>query len=208
MKINNTMVLFFTLVSFLCPNLIFAADSSTHQTKPPLQKQGLISKPKVNVKRECGIDANVEKNLMTRKWAISSPVAIRKAEIPASSDNVKQVQQLFIGKEKLFDSFTSLHRYMLHNNKTRLNARLYCFDFKSSQHAKKWFNVIDKTKVKGKRQAIFSKPKKLLAIAGNRVFLLEGYHIRNFDSLKEIVKNLPGVQFVLDPDKKVTNKNL
>lgn len=208
MKINKTLVLLFTLLTVLCPDLIFAADQQTkQQLNPAPQKHGMISKPKVNLKRACGIDGGVENNLIKRKWAISNPVAIRKLEIPAISDNIKQVQQLFIGKEKLFGSFDTLHRYMMHNNKSRVNARLYCFEFKTAQQAKKWFNVIDKTKAKNKRKVIFSKPKKLAAIANNRIYLIEGYHIRNYEQLQFILTQLPNVHSILGPDKVFKTKS-
>jgi hypothetical protein len=72
----------------------------------------------------------------------------------------------------IFFSYSTLNRFAIYDCNKQIRARLYCLQFKSSEEAFTWFDVVDNSKSAGNRRlVVFSKPKKLLALAGDKVFL-------------------------------------
>lgn len=135
--------------------------------------------------------------LQNKGYTVHSPEEIKKPEVV---DNIKRVKSLFNNKDIIFFSYLTLNRYAIYKGKDRIRARLYCFQFKNNEQAYRWFEVIDNSRSEGHRRlVVFSKPKKLLALAGDRVYLLEGYHISGFDSLYFIINQLENLEYILGP---------
>lgn len=138
-----------------------------------------------------------KKALEKEAYIINPPEAIRKPEVV---DNLKRIKSLFGDQDDIFFSYITLNRYTINSNKNDTHFRFYCFQFEKSEDAAKWFDVVEESKSQGNRRlVVFSKPKKLLALAKDKVFLLEGYHISNFDALEFIMAQLENVEYVLGP---------
>jgi hypothetical protein len=143
------------------------------------------------------INENFIRALKKKGYTIQSPDNIKKPEVV---DNIARVQSLFGNKDDIFFSYSTLNRYAIYRGKTHIAARLYCFQFKDKEKASTWFRVIDNRKSRGSRRlVVFSKPKKLLGLAGDKVFLLEGYHISSFDSLYFILNQIDDLEYLLSP---------
>ncbi|MGD8569385.1 MAG: hypothetical protein PVJ39_14970 [Gammaproteobacteria bacterium] len=153
---------------------------------------------------DCGIDSRFKNAILKKDFTISGPEQVTQSEIPNIPDNIKAVKRIYGGKEDIFDSFSTLSRFMIKNNKSNVNARFYCFQFANAKAATTWFNVVDKAGPTSERFVVFRKPKKLMALTNNKVFLVEGYHIATYEPLHFILAQLPGVQAVLGPEKTVT----
>lgn len=138
-----------------------------------------------------------KKAIQKNGYTIQSPENIKKPEVV---DNISRVKSLFGNKDDIFFSYSALNRYALFRGENRIAARLYCFQFNNEKDASKWFRVIDNSKSQGSRRlVVFSKPKKLLRLAGDSVFLIEGYHISNFNSLYFILNQIDSLQYILSP---------
>jgi hypothetical protein len=138
-----------------------------------------------------------KKEIQKNGYTIQSPENIKKPEVV---DNLSRVKSLFGNKDVIFFSYLALNRYALFKGKNRIAARLYCFQFKNKEDASTWFRVIDHSKSQGSRRiVVLSKPKKLLGLAGDSVFLIEGYHISNFNPLYFILNQIDSLEYILSP---------
>lgn len=172
--------------------------SSVEANMPHIQSSNqYATTTQENSNKAFKINDKFRKALLKEGFTVHPPEDIKK---PNVVDNIQRIKPFFNDQEKVFFSYAKLNRYAIDNSKNKISARFYCFQFQNSKDAGAWFDVIDKSKALGNRRLIvFSKPKKLLALAQNKVFLLEGYHISNFDVLNFIVDQLDNVQFVLGP---------
>ena len=153
---------------------------------------------------DCGIDSHFKDAILKKDFTISGPEKIAKSEIANIPDNIKAVKRIFTGKENIFDSFTALSRFMIKNNKSNVSARFYCFQFANDTAATNWFNVVKNAGPASERLVVFRKPKKLMALKDNKVFLVEGYHIATYEPLHFILAQLPDVRSILGPEKTTT----
>ncbi len=128
--------------------------------------------------------------MLKHGFSVGAAALIKKSEISDIADNIKTVKKLFRGQDIVFDKFIVLNRHHLKKINSDVSARLYCFQFTNKEDARAWFDVIDKTKSKNKRLITFSKPKKLMALSGKHVYIVEGYHISNYDVLQLIIDQL------------------
>ncbi len=137
------------------------------------------------------------KNSMQKKgYTVHLPEKIKKPEVV---DNITRIKTLFNDEDNLFFSYSTLNRYMIYEG-NQIRARLYCFRFKNNSDALTWFKAVDNSKSTGnRRMVVFRKPKKLVALAESKVFLLEGYHISNFSTLDSIINQLENVEYVMGP---------
>ena len=150
---------------------------------------------------DCGIDAKFKDGIKKDNFTIIQVVRIQKSSIPNIPDNIKSIKKIFVGKEDIFDSFSSLHRFSIKNTKSKVSANLYCFKFQDASQASKWFDVVDKAGPLSERLPVLRRPKKLMALANDKVFVIEGYHISSFISLRFILDNIPNKSAILYPDK-------
>lgn len=190
----------FLLVLLLCATACHAKSTASSladglpENEQTGQKEVSIEK-KMN--KECLINEAFKQALLHKEFIVHPPEKIDKPKIV---DNIRRIKPLFAGKEEIFFSYSELSRYAIDNRTNKVSARLYCFEFEKSEDAAAWFDAVDQSKAEGNRRSIvFSKPKKLLALAQNQVVLLEGYHISNFDVLNYIIDKLDNVQAVLGP---------
>jgi hypothetical protein len=129
-------------------------------------------------------------------YTVHLPEKIKKPEVV---DNIIRIKTLFNDEDNLFFSYSTLNRYMIYKG-NQIRARLYCFRFENNSDALTWFKAVDNSKSAGNRRlVVLRKPKKLIALAENKVFLLEGYHISNFSTLDSIINQLENVEYVIGP---------
>jgi hypothetical protein len=193
------LVLLFIATACNAKNLSTSDSDSLSKTRPPNIEETASEKNANNV---WVINDQFRNALLEKGFAIHSPENIEKPNI---IDNIKRIKPFFKDNDELFFSYSVLSRHIINKKNSNISARLYCFQFSDNEQAFKWFDVVDKMKEKGNRRfVVFSKPKKLMALSENKIFLLEGYHISNFDALNFIIDQLKNVQVVLGP--KTTTK--
>lgn len=151
----------------------------------------------------CDLDPSFNDSLGEKGLSISGPELMTKAEIPTSADNIKAVQKLFQNNGEAFNTFSTISRYRIDKKNSNISARLYCFKFENNESARTWFDAVDKTPSKNKRQITFKKPKKLMALSKNQIYLIEGYHIATYDVLHQIIEQLPDIEAILGPEETV-----
>lgn len=151
------------------------------------------------------ISEKFHNTLKNKGFNIQPPEIIGKPEVV---DNIPRVKSLFGNNDDIFFSYTNLKRYVIYKDTNRISARLYCFQFKNREEALTWFGVLDNSKTQGNRRlVVFRKPKKLSGLAGDRVFLLEGYFINSFESLNFIINQIDNLEYVLGPSETKKAKN-
>lgn len=165
----------------------------------PVGKSPATSSFSLPALQQCTLEPSFVDALVKQGFTISVAELIKKAEIPRVPDNIKSVKRLFQGQEEVFNGFSTLNRYHIKKNNSKVSANFYCFTFSQNNTARTWFEVVDKTPYKTNRLVIFSKPKKLMALSKNHVYLVEGYYIANFDVLNFLMAQLPEVDAVLGP---------
>jgi hypothetical protein len=148
----------------------------------------------------CGIDTQFKQAILKNNFSIKQLLSIEKSSIPNIADNIKSIRKLFKGKETVFDAYSTLDRYTIKSSTSKISFNLYCFQFNDSQLASSWFDTLDKLKSTGIRTAILSRPKKIVALANNKIFVIEGYHISSFKSLHFILDQIPNKQSTLSPE--------
>ena len=134
--------------------------------------------------------------LLEKGFSIEAPEEIEPSKL---IDNMRQLKIFFDENTLDFFTYTSLSKYHISNSTNRSIVSLYSFHFKSKEAATSWFNVFDKTKLKGQIKITFSRPKKMLGLVGSNVIFVEGYMISDFEPLKFIVSNIDGIESILDP---------
>lgn len=141
---------------------------------------------------------SLQEALTSQGFTVGLPVEIKKSEIETVADNVKAIQKLITTKNQFY-SFNKLNRFLINKDNSKIRTHFYCFEFQSKKKADTWFRLIDNSKPPTKRLIVFSKPKKLMALAGHNVYLLEGYNIANYDVLRLIINQLGKLNAVLGP---------
>jgi len=153
----------------------------------------------------CSPASSFRQALFEHEFSVGAAELIEKSEIPNIADNIKSIKKLFSEKEEVFDRFSTLSRYYIKKNNSKINARFYCLKFSKKEDARAWFEVINRSAFKNKRLIIFKKPKKVMVLSGEYIYLIEGYHITNYDVLHFIVDQLTEVDAVFSPAM-ITNK--
>ncbi len=114
-------------------------------------------------------------------------------------DNLRHVKSLFDFQEaEGFFSYQRLDRYYITNKGKGTSARLYSFRFESSEEAVLWFNTIESSHV-SHRLMVFGKPKKVMALVGSEVILIEGYNMSDYKALHFLINQIDGVEVILGP---------
>ena len=148
----------------------------------------------------CGINTTFKQAILKNNFSVTQVLAIEKSSIPNIADNIKSIRKLFNGKETVFDAYTTLNRYTIKSSTSKISANLYCFQFKDSKSANNWFDTLDKLKSSGMRTAILTKPKKIIALANDKIFVIEGYRISSYKSLHLILDQIPNKQSIISPE--------
>jgi hypothetical protein len=144
------------------------------------------------------ISDKIRNTLKNSGYTIQPPENIKKPEVV---DNIPRIKSLFGNNDDIFFSYGTLTRFLIFKGRNRIGARLYCFQFKNRKEALTWFRVLDNSKSQGTRRlVVFRKPKKLSGLAGDRVFLLEGYFIDSFETLYFIIKQMDNLEYILGPN--------
>jgi hypothetical protein len=191
---------FLLCLSFLPMIIVLSCNASSERTGEPNGNLVVAkSSASTDASGQCSLAPSFKNSLAERGFSVSGPVLMTKGEIPTSADNIKAVQKLFQSKEEVFNTFSTLNRYRIDKKNSTISARFYCFKFANSESARAWFDTVDKTPSKNKRHITFKKPKKLMAISKNQIYLVEGYHIATYDVLHLIIDQLPEIEAILGP---------
>lgn len=200
MNMRKKMPLLFAVLVVL---FAISCNASTENSTPQDNKILLAANENKAGRLTCGIGSEFESAILAKDFTISAPEKIEKSEIPNIPDNIKSIKKIYTGKDDIFESFTTLSRFMIMNKKSNISARFYCFQFDNANEASSWFNVIDNAGPESERFVFFRKPKKLMALADDKVFLVEGYHIATYEPLHFLLGQLRDVRAILGPEKTI-----
>lgn len=197
--------IYFIIRSILCPSLFIAlaivSCNSSGQVAGKTDNKPISAASYTNLPTEeqCNPDMSFVEGLSKQGFSLSEAELIKKEDIPNLPDNIKAIEKLFEGQEDVFKTFYTLNRYHIKKHNSNISARFYCFKFLQKDDAQKWFDAVTSTPSKNKRLVTFSKPKKLMALSKNHVYLVEGYHIADYSVLHLIIEQIPEVDAVLGP---------
>ena len=184
---------------FITLSIVSCNSSGDLVPKKDNEPKAAASSTNASTEGQCNPGPSFVENLVKHGYSVSQAELMKKEEIPNAPDNIKAIKKLFDGKQDVFNTFLVLDRYHIKKHDSDISARFYCFLFSNKNQARTWFDTARNTPSKYERLAIFRKPKKLMALSKNHVYLVEGYHIADYTVLQFIVDQLPEVDAVFGP---------
>ncbi len=140
------------------------------------------------------INENFKRNIASHNYVLQKLDDVEKFTLV---DNLRHIKSLFDEQEaEGFFSYQQLSRYAINNKSKGTSAGVYVFRFENESEALIWFTIV-KSSHESHRLMVFGKPKKMMALAGQEVILIEGYHMSNYVALNFLIEQLDGVQMVL-----------